>query len=306
MQVHRSTDGLPYFKNAVVTIGTFDGVHAGHQKIIAALQAEAARVNGETVIITFNPHPRRIVQPQKPLQLLNTLEEKIALLESAAINHLVVVPFTAAFSEQAANEYIESFLIKNFNPASIIIGYDHHFGKDRSGNYKLLEEKAAEFSYHLIEIPQHVLNEIEVSSTKIRNAILSSDVETANRLLGYPFFFQGKVVKGDQLGRTLGYPTANLEYADAEKIRLGHGVYAVYVTIRGQQKKGMMSIGTRPTLDKREEKVEVNVFDFEGDLYGQYLHVTVKNFLRPQEKYSSLKEMIKQLHKDKVKSMQVL
>jgi len=306
MQVHRSIENLPLFKNAVVTIGSFDGVHLGHQKIIAALREEAKKVDGETVIITFHPHPRKIVQPEKPLQLLNTLDEKTRLLEHAGINHLVVVPFTQEFSEQSADDYIEHFLIKNFQPASIIIGYDHHFGKGRTGNYKLLEKRAAEFNYRLVEIPQHLLNEIEVSSTKIRTAILESDVATANRLLGYSFFFEGEVVQGDKLGRTLGYPTANLLYTDTDKIHLGHGVYAVYADVIGEQKMGMMSIGTRPTLNKSEEKVEVNLFDFDQTIYGKTMRVTVEHFLRGQEKYPSLDAMVEQLHKDKEKSLGLL
>jgi riboflavin kinase/FMN adenylyltransferase len=306
MQVHRNIEQLPVFKNAVITIGTFDGVHAGHQKIIAALKAEAARVNGETVIITFHPHPRKIVKTADPLQLINTLDEKIGLLANAGINHLVVAPFTSSFSELSADEYIEKFLIDKFHPASIIIGYDHHFGKGRSGNYRLLEEKSATFNYRLVEISKHLLDEIGVSSTKIRSAILASDIVTANKLLGYSFFFEGNVVKGDQLGRTLGYPTANLEVTDEDKIRLGHGVYAVYATVKGERKKGMLSIGDRPTLIASEEKIEVNIFDFEKDIYGATLQVTVEHFLRQQEKYPSLDVMVQQLHKDKEKSLELL
>jgi len=306
MQVHRSIAQLPAFRNAVVTIGTFDGVHRGHQKIIEALKTEAKRVNGETVIITFHPHPRKIVRPQEHLQLINTLDEKIGLLQKAGIDHLVVVPFTTDFAELSADEYIEKFLVENFKPASIIIGYDHHFGKGRQGNYQLLEQKASQFHYHLVEIPQHVLNEITISSTKIRKAILESEIEVANQLLGYPFYFEGLVVKGDQLGRTLGYPTANLQSTNDDKIRLGHGVYAVYACIEGQTYKGMMSIGTRPTLEKSEEKVEVNIFDFSEMIYGKKLVVTVVKFLRGQEKYSSLEEMVQQLHRDKETSLSVL
>ena len=306
MQVYRSIESLPAFKNSVITIGTFDGVHQGHRKIISALQNEARKVNGESVIITFHPHPRKIVQPENHLQLINTLEEKIELLQQAGIDHLVVVPFTANFSELTADEYIENFLIKNFSPASIIIGYDHHFGKGRTGNYKLLEDRASHYNYNLVEIPQHVLNEIAVSSTKIRNAILSSDISTANKLLGYSFFFEGLVAEGDQLGRTIGYPTANLNYTDSDKIKLGHGVYAVYANVEGERKKGMMSIGTRPTLDKTEEKVEVNLFDFDQTIYGKTMRVTVEHFLRQQEKYPSLESMVEQLHRDKENSLRLL
>lgn len=306
MQVHWQLEQLPAFQQAVITIGTFDGVHEGHQKIIRAMKQEAERVNGETVLITFHPHPRKIVQPDQPLQLINTPGEKIALLQKAGIDHLVIVPFTAAFSEQSAEEYIRDFLIRNFHPHTIIIGYDHRFGKDRTGDYRLMEEKAGVYHYELLEIPKHVLDEIGVSSTKIRRAIIGSDVETANKLLGYSFFFEGVVVKGDQLGRRLGYPTANLVYTDKDKIHLGHGVYAVYVEVEGEQKKGMLSIGTRPTLTHSDERVEVNIFDFDREIYGATLRVTVAHFLRPQEKYASLDGLIQQLHKDKENSLALL
>jgi riboflavin kinase / FMN adenylyltransferase len=306
MQVHRNLEQLPSFTNAVVTIGTFDGVHEGHQKIIRALKEEAEKMNGETILVTFQPHPRKIVQPQMPLQLINTQEEKIELLAKAGIHHLVIVPFNTAFAEQSAEEYIRDFLIRKFRPATIIIGYDHRFGKNRSGDYRLMEEKAVVYGYKLLEIPKHVLYEIDVSSTKIRNAILQSDIETANRLLGYSFFFEGRVVKGDQLGRKLGYPTANLQYNDGDKIHLGHGVYAVYVDVEGERKGGMMSIGSRPTLAAADERVEVNIFDFDRDIYGQTIRVSVKKYLRPQEKYDSLEQLVQQLQKDKEASLSAL
>jgi riboflavin kinase/FMN adenylyltransferase len=306
MQVHRDIDQLPVFNNAVVTIGTFDGVHLGHQKIIAELKRQAKLVNGESVIVSFHPHPRKVVMPHQNLQLINSLEEKIYLLSKTGIDHLVIVPFTAGFSELSADDYIEHFLVKKFQPATICIGYDHHFGQGRTGNYQLLEEQATRFGYKLVEIPVHVLNEITVSSTKIRKALLAGDITVANSLLGYQFFFEGKVVQGDQLGRTLGYPTANLVYTDPDKIHLGHGVYAVYAEINGEQNKGMMSIGTRPTLEKSEEKVEVNLFDFDDTIYGETVTVTVAHFLRQQEKYSSLELMVEQLHRDRAQSLQLL
>ena len=306
MQVHYSIESLPVFTNAVITIGTFDGVHLGHQKIISALKKEAAELAGETVIVTFHPHPRKVVRPAEALQLINTLTEKISLLSAAGINHLVVVPFTQTFAELTAEEYIQNFLVKYFHPAAIIIGYDHQFGRGRSGNYKLLEQKASIYNYHLVEIPKHVLDEIAISSTKIRNAILGSDVVTANKLLGYRFFFEGLVAHGDELGRTLGYPTANLQIGDPDKICLGHGVYAVYVMVKGRRFKGMLSIGTRPTLTASEEKIEVNIFDFNENIYDETIQVSVEQYLRPQEKYPSLKELIQQLHKDKEDSLIIL
>ena len=306
MQVHWNIDSLPHFRNAVITIGTFDGVHLGHQKIITSLVQEAHSVGGESIIITFNPHPRKIIKPSDDLQLINTLDEKIELLQKKNIDHLVVVPFTIAFSEQPADVYIQHFLINLFHPHTIIIGYDHHFGKERKGNYRLLEEKAADYNYRLLEIPKHVLDEIAISSTKIRQALLDSHIETANKLLGYDFFFKGVVVEGEKLGRQLGYPTANLKYTDYDKIHLGEGVYAVYAEISGSIKKGMMSIGNRPTFNDTGEKVEVNLFDFDNDLYGQTVKVIAKKFLRGQEKYNSLEALKAQIDLDKNASLKIL
>ncbi len=306
MEIHRSIEALPLFRNAVITIGTFDGVHLGHQKILHALVQQALKVNGESVLITFEPHPRKIVNPSISLQLINTLDEKIELLQTKCIDHLVIVSFTSLFSEQSPEEYIHDFLINRFHPHTIIIGYDHHFGKNRKGNYRLLEDRAATYNYQLIEIPKHVLNEIGISSTKIRTALLESNVEEANELLGYLFYFEGKVVEGDKLGRQLGYPTANLVYTDLDKIHLGEGVYAVYTIVNGMQKKGMMNIGTRPTVNGTIKKVEVNIFDFDGDLYGREIRVLVKNYLRTQKKYETLDALKKQISIDKEQSLRLL
>ncbi len=306
MQVHQHLDALPQFTKSVITIGAFDGVHKGHQKIIAALQQEAEKIGGETVLITFHPHPRKIVAGNFSLQLINTLEEKIDLLSKFPIDHLVIVPFTSGFAEQSAVSYIRNFLVEKFHPHTIIIGYDHQFGKDRQGNFRLLEQMAPVYHYKLIEIPEHVANEVVISSTKIRKALLESDVKTANELLGYPFFFTGKVVNGDKLGRELGYPTANLEYTNSDKIHLGQGVYAVYVIVNDDEKKGMLSIGTRPTIGEGDEKVEVNIFDFDEEIYGQEITVIVKKYLRPQVKYNTLYELEKQLAQDKKDSLEAL
>jgi riboflavin kinase / FMN adenylyltransferase len=306
MQVHRSIDNLPVFRNAVITIGTFDGVHHGHKKILDALVKEARSVEGEAVLISFDPHPRKIVNPNQHLQLINTLDEKVELLSKTGIDHLVIVPFNRYFADQTANEYIENFLIQKFHPHTIIIGYDHHFGKNRQGNFMLLAEKADQYNYRLMEIPKYILDEAAVSSTKIRNALLQSDSDTANKLLGYDFFFEGVVIKGDQLGRKLGYPTANLQYTDQDKIHLGHGVFAANAVVGGKEYKGMLSIGNRPTIENSDERVEVNIFDFDEEIYGETVRVIVKKYLRGQEKYSTLDELIKQLGIDKENSLRVL
>jgi riboflavin kinase/FMN adenylyltransferase len=306
MQVHRSIDNLPAFSNAVITIGTFDGVHEGHKKIIDALIREARSVQGEAVIVTFHPHPRKIVNPNEHLQLINILDEKIELLNKTGIDHLVIVPFNDQFASQTADEYIENFLIQKFHPHTIIIGYDHHFGKSRQGNFMLLAQKADMYNYRLLEIPKYILEEVAVSSTQIRTALLKSDVATANKLLGYDFFFEGVVVEGDKLGRKLGYPTANLEYTDSDKIHLGHGVYAAYAETGGIKYSGMLSIGNRPTLENSNERIEINIFDFDKDIYGETVRVIAKKYLRGQEKYSSLDELKKQLSIDKEDSLAVL
>src|SRR5215213_8497483 len=212
MQVHRNIDALPHIEDAVVTIGTFDGVHEGHKQIISQLRDEARQVNGQTVLITFHPHPRKVLSnDSKPIQLINTLDEKIELLAGQGLDHLVVVPFTKEFSNLSADEYINDFLIGKFHPHTVIIGYDHRFGHDRKGDYLLLEKYAAHADFRLKEIPAYVIDSLTVSSTRIREAIRSGNIHTANELLGYDFFFEGKVIEGNKLGRTLGYPTANLE-----------------------------------------------------------------------------------------------
>ncbi len=315
MQVHRDINNLPFFKNAVITIGTYDGVHTGHVQILRQISEEAKKINGESVIITFDPHPRMVITQDKcEIKLLNTLEEKIALLEENGIDHLAIVPFTKAFSEQSAEKYISEFLVNKFHPHTIIIGYDHHFGNERKGSYKLLENYAEEFNFQLKEIPKHVLNAVTISSTKIRDAILNSDIETANKYLGYDYFFEGKVVEGEKIGRTLGYPTANLEIADIHKLIPGNGIYAVTVEVIGQgprvnrkniqQIKGMMSIGVRPTIDNSKRTIEVNIFDFDKNIYGQILRVFVKKYLREEKKFSGMEELKDAIAKDKINAME--
>ncbi|GAA4329464.1 riboflavin biosynthesis protein RibF [Flaviaesturariibacter amylovorans] len=306
MQVHFDLERLPEFRNAVVTIGTFDGVHKGHQQIIGALRAEAARIGGESVVITFDPHPRKIVHPDVSPELITTLAEKEALLAGHDIDHLVVVPFTPAFAAQEAEAYVSDFLVGRFRPHTLIIGYDHRFGHNRSGGYELLEQLQERFGYRLIEIPKHVISELSISSTKIRASLKSSDVATANELLGYPFFFEGTVVHGDKLGRTIGYPTANLQYTDGDKIRLGEGVFAVRFRVGVRSGGGMLSIGKRPTLHDTIERVEVNLFDFHEEIYGATIRIEVLAYLRPQEKYGSLETLKEQLHRDKEDSLRIL
>jgi len=309
MKVHYDIEQLPEFRNAIITIGTFDGVHMGHRQIIDKLKAEAKANDGETVIITFHPHPRKVVSSAiLGIRLINTLSERIEILTRLGINHLVVVPFTEVFANQPAEDYIKNFLVDKFHPHTIIIGYDHRFGRDRLGDYRLLEKKATEYNYQLKEIPKHVLENIAISSTNIRQAILHNDIATADTLLGYEFFFSGVVVHGDKIGRKLGYPTANLKINDDEKIIPGNGIYAVYAQPEGytERLKGMMSIGFRPTVDGKKRVVEVNIFDFDTEIYGQTLKVFVKKYLREEIKFNGLEELVQQMDQDKINSLNVL
>lgn len=311
MNVHTDITSLPYFRNAVVTIGTFDGVHLGHRQIIYQLIEEAKKVNGETVIITFHPHPRKIVNPTATIHLITTLDEKTTLLEQLGIDHLVVVPFIAEFANLSAAGYIEDFLLKYFNPHTLIIGYDHRFGKGRKGDFHLMEHYSKSAGFYLYEIPQHLLHESAISSTRIREDLLKGNIEKANELLGYTYNFQGAVITGNRLGRTIGYPTANIEISDKDKIIPGKGVYAVRFEIKDAAHNsmifsGMMNIGTRPTIDGTKVVIEVNVFDFDEDIYGKHVTATVCNYLRAEKKFNGLDELKGQLATDKERAVQLL
>lgn len=314
MQVHRYSDTLPTIKNSIVTIGTFDGVHHGHQQIIDQLKAVAGAAQGETVIVTFHPHPRRVVgQQQNELRLLNTLDEKIELLEAAGIDHLVIVPFTEAFAAQPALQYVEQFLVARFQPHTIVIGYDHRFGRNREGNYQLLEALKEKHGYQLMEISPQVLNNAAVSSTRIRQALHSGNVCDAIEFLGYPYFLEGTVVEGKKLGRTIGYPTANIRMNDEEKLVPANGVYAVQAMLRHadgtvlrHHLHGMMNIGVRPTVNGNSRTIEVNLFDFDEDIYGYNLRVYFFKRLRGEIKFEGLDNLKAQLALDKSASIEVL
>ncbi len=304
MQVHRHLDQLPSFKNAIITIGTFDGVHLGHQKIIQQLKKEAEQNGGETIIITFHPHPRKIVSSVPgDIRLLTTLDERIELLTASGINHLVVVPFDNKFSNLTAQEFITDFLYKSFKPHTLIIGYDHRFGKGRKGDYHLLEEHGNKLGFKVKEINEEILNEATISSTKIRTALLEHKIEIANTFLGYNYFFQGTVVEGNKLGRTIGYPTANLHIESEEKLIPADGIYACEVSmVNGEWtmvKKGMMYIGNRPVIEGKHRTIEVNIFDFDEDIYGQTLRIYMHDYIRGDVPLNGLDELKAQLAKDK-------
>lgn len=308
MQVCTNINQLPTFKNAVITIGTFDGVHKGHQQIIRQVKEEAEEIGGETVIITFHPHPRSIVPGREPVSVLTTRAEKIELLGKMGIDYLVIIPFDLNFSQQSATSFIQNFLVEKFHPHTVIIGYDHRFGKGREGDYQLMEKMGNHFGFSVKEIPEQVLNDVAVSSTKIREAIMNGEIESANNYLGHAYFFEGKVVEGKKLGRTLGFPTANIEVDDTEKLIPSNGVYAVEIQIEHSLDllKGMMNIGFRPTAGGTSRTIEVHVFNFAKDIYGKPVRVFVEYFLRKEIKFPGLDALKDQLKNDQLHALALL
>jgi riboflavin kinase/FMN adenylyltransferase len=301
MRVFRDLNSLPKFQNSVITIGTFDGVHLGHQKLIERLRTLAREQNGESIIITFHPHPRLVINPQDDsLKLLNTIDEKIALLEKYGVDNLVIVPFSRDFSEQNAEDYVTDFLVKNFQPKAIVIGYDHKFGRNRTGDFHLLETMKTRFGYQLEEITKEMLEDMTISSTKIREALNQGRIEEASELLGHNYTLAGFVVKGLQNGRKLGYPTANLQISDTHKLIPKTGIYAVRVSYGKQTYNGMLSIGYNPTFGGKVQTVEVNILDFNKEIYGELLMLEFVSYIRAEKKFESLEDLIKAIDNDKL------
>ncbi|HVA98896.1 MAG TPA: bifunctional riboflavin kinase/FAD synthetase [Bacteroidia bacterium] len=291
----------------VVTTGTFDGVHLGHLKLINRLKEIAAKENGETVLITFFPHPRLVLFPDdNELKLLLTQDEKIKLLEKAGIHNLIVLPFTKEFSRLSSIDFVRTILVNGIGTKKLVIGYNHHFGRNREGTFEHLKEFGPMYGFDVEEIPAKDVDNIEVSSTKIRNALLKGQIQKANKYLGYAYFITGKVVKGKQLGRTLGYPTANIEIADKHKLIPADGIYAVEVLHEKKLFKGMMSIGKNPTVGGTIRTIEVNIFNFEKSIYGEELVISFKKFLREEKKFSDLELLKKQMENDKEQSLKIL
>jgi riboflavin kinase/FMN adenylyltransferase len=300
MQIHYGLDKLPSFKNAVLTIGTYDGVHFGHQQIIKRLNDIAQEIDGESILLTFDPHPRLVLHPNDDkLKLISTIDEKEELLETFGLNHLVIAEFSKDFASMEASEYVDKILIQNFHPTKIVIGYDHHFGKDRKGNIDLLRQLSTKYNYEVEEISAQTLDEIKVSSTKVRNFLLDGNIKEANKLLAHPFLIKGKVIHGDKIGRVLGFPTANIEISNPHKLIPASGVYAVKIKIQNQFYKGALSIGCRETVfDNSKLTIEVFVLDFDSDLYNQSLDIVFVDYLRPQIKYENWDLLKVQIEKD--------
>ncbi|MFC4267905.1 bifunctional riboflavin kinase/FAD synthetase [Polaribacter marinivivus] len=281
-----------------VTIGTFDGVHFGHQKIIEKLVLEAKKEGKKSVVLTFFPHPRMVLQKEASIELINTIEERAKLLEKTGLDYLIIHPFSKEFSRTTALEFVRDFLVNQLNISKLIIGYDHHFGKNREGNIKQLTEYSQLYDFTVEEIPAQDIDDVSVSSTKIRRALHAGNLKTANNYLGYNFMINGVVVNGKQLGGKIGYPTANIDVKESYKLIPKTGVYVVKSEIDNETIYGMMNIGNRPTVDGKHQTIEVHFFDFNKDLYHQSLTVELIYFLRDEHKFDSIDSLIHQLKID--------
>jgi riboflavin kinase/FMN adenylyltransferase len=301
MRVYNNIDEFTTVNNAVVTIGTFDGVHIGHRKIISGIKELAESTGGETVILTFFPHPRMILHPEdESIKLITTMAEKAELMERLGVDHLIITPFSRDFSNQSAESYIRDVLVNKIGTKKIVIGYDHRFGKDRQGGLEDLQRLGPVYGFDVVEIPEQDINEVAISSTRIRNALLSGDIHLANSFLGYPFFITGNVVRGDQIGRQLGYPTANIVVEEKYKLIPCDGIFAVTVIVARHTYKGMAYIGSRPTVNGLTRNIEVNIFDFNEEIYNQTIRMEFHHYIRGDVKFSSLDELKVQLAQDKV------
>jgi riboflavin kinase/FMN adenylyltransferase len=304
MKVYTNIDDFKDIKNPIVTAGTFDGVHLGHQKIISRLKEVAKEEDGNTVLLTFSPHPRMVLFPDdNELKLLNTLPEKIELLEKYGVDHLIVYPFTKEFSRLTSIEFVRNILVNRIQTKRLVIGYNHHFGRNREGAFEHLKEYGPLYGFEVEEIPAKDIDHIEISSTKIRNALLIGDVKTAIAYLGHIYSLTGTVVKGKQLGRTIGYPTANLQVMDTYKLIPGDGVYVVKVKHKNAFYGGMLNIGNNPTVEGKGKSIEVNIFDFDKEIYGDETTIYFIERLRDEVKFNNLEELKEQLARDKQDSM---
>jgi len=292
-------------KNAFVTIGTFDGVHLGHQKVLRNLIKSAAKESATAILLTFFPHPRMVLQKDAKIKLINTIKERVALVKKTGLNTLVVYKFTEEFAEKTALHFVKNTLVNKLNILNLIIGYDHHFGKNREGNFKQLEDYGYAYNFKVSKIEQQTINDITISSTKIRKAIEKGEIKKANRYLGYHFMLTGEVVKGKNLGKKIGFPTANLHIKETYKLIPKTGAYVIKSEIENKTVYGMMNIGYRPTVSGKYQTIEVHFFNFNKNLYGKNIQIDILDFLRDEQKFESIEALKNQLQKDKQKSQKI-
>ena len=307
MKVHYGVENIE-IKCPVVTIGSFDGVHLGHACVIQHLKEKAASIDGESVIISFEPHPREVLYPrEQKIGILTTLEEKITILEKYGVDHLIILKFTLEFAQQSYNDFVKKILIDKLKIKGLVVGYDHRFGKDRAGNFENLQELANEYGFFLEKEVVFEEDDVNVSSTKIRNALAVGDITTVNRFLGYSYSVTGEVVYGHHLGHKIGFPTANIQVSDERKLLPAIGVYAVKVIIEQEIFNGMLNIGIRPTVSNDGQvSCEVYIFDFNRDLYGKTITINFIDRIRGERKFNDIEELRAQLQKDKEKILKLL
>ena len=297
-------------KNAVVTIGTFDGVHLGHQAIFKEMRRLAEEIGGETVVVTFHPHPRQVLSiGTERLRFICSQEEKLKKIEEFGIDNVVIIPFTKEFASTPSDVFIKDYIIDHLHPAVIVVGYDHHFGKNRMGDYEMLNQLGEQYGFRTVQVGAQYINDVAVSSTKIRNFLWTGNVKAANELLGYPYAVTGTVVMGNQIGRTLGFPTANLDIPNEYLMINNPGVYACQTVIDGKVYNAMTNTGLRPTIGDRADGdfiIEVNIFDFDGDLYGKTLKVWFIDRIRDEVKFSGLEALKTQLQHDREEAKNIL
>jgi riboflavin kinase/FMN adenylyltransferase len=300
LNIFNDIESIEDIPNPVLTIGTFDGVHLGHQRIIDRLNREAKLIGGESVLFTFCPHPRMVLYPETHgLKLLQTQQEKLCKLEENGLQNIIIHPFSFDFSRLTAVEFVRDYLINKLRVKKLVIGYDHQFGRNREGTIEFLKSIADVYEFEVIEIPAQEIDEVNVSSTKIRGALLNGDVQRASEFLGYSYMLTGLVMEGEQLGRSMGYPTANLSIQDSTKLIPANGVYAVKCYIDDKVFCGMMNIGIRPTVSSQEMlTLEVHLFDFSDTIYGQFVHVHFISRIRNEQRFNSVNELKEQLNKD--------
>lgn len=306
MKTFTSINSYKSSKKTIVTIGTFDGVHLGHFQILKKLVENSKVEDCESLVLTFFPHPRMVLQENSEIKLLNTIAEKSILLEKIGIDNLIIHPFDKEFSRLTAEEFVEEILIKKFNVHKIVIGYDHRFGRNRTANFETLQEFGVQYGFEVEQITAQQINDISISSTKIRTAIIEGNINLANQYLGYNYSITGTIVKGKQLGRTIGFPTANIKIAEDYKLIPKNGVYIVKCNINEKHYFGMMNIGNRPTVDGTNTTIEINIFDFDQEIYDEQITVEFLDFIRDEQKFDSIDELKNQIQKDKTTSLNYL
>lgn len=307
MKIYHGIDLFQPVPNPVVTVGTFDGVHLGHQEIFSQMQKEARRCGGETVVVTFYPHPRLVIHPDsKNLKFINTQERKYEIINRSEIDHLIVIPFSKEFANLSSGDFVKRYLVEKIKIHMLVVGYDHHFGKDRLGGYNELKGMGKIYGFELLEIPARMIDGVPVSSTKIRKALMEGNIRMANALLGYDYSISGKVVYGNRIGRTIGFPTANIEQEDEYKLISAVGVYACKVDHYGKIYKGMGNIGYRPTIDVGNLTIEVNIFDFDEEIYGDRITIYFIERIRDEKKFENLSALREQLTIDKARVLEIL